>query len=268
MIFFRKKYSIIEMLYQNIKLLREINKARKEREFVKHFENTHEAHQFQDSRVTILFEKYRNRFKDRQLEPLIAYLMRDMEFCNFESSSSVPSIYETQYIRYKNRYDKLRDINLLSHTIRVFIKALELETNMPDRFMEQIALLTLAHDFGKNKKIYSLVASEGSREAHNHISALYLKIVMQRIQNYSDEFINSMCDSIYNHHSNNRIQQIAVPNSTYGQKEDLSLSFVENEFIKYLNICDHAARTEELRIIEQKILETESNKFKEWKGIK
>lgn len=270
MSFFRqrkKKLGIIEILYQNIRLLREINKTRKERDLAKHFYETQSVHQFEDPRILMLFEKYQKRFRQRHLESVIAHLLKDMEICQFESSSSVPSIFETQHIRNKNRYDKLRTINLLSHTIRVFINALELPTNMPDRFMEQIALLSLAHDFGKNQKIYELASLDKNKEAHNHVSAAYLRIVMQMLEEYSDEFINSMCDSLYNHHFGNRIDKTATQTSLTNYKEDLSPMIKDNEFIKYLNICDQKARDDELKMLERKILEREAKKFKSWQGV-
>ncbi|WP_181882630.1 HD domain-containing protein [Helicobacter sp. MIT 00-7814] len=235
----KKELGIVEILYRNLKLLRSINKARKEKEMVYSIAHTSNNFTYQDARIASVFALYQQRYPERRLERLIGYLLKDMERLNFEKTSSIPQKFEPQYTKYQSRYDKLKTINLLSHTVRVFLISLEINKNVPDRFAEQVSLLALVHDFGKSQKVFDFVG-ESNNEKHNHTSAKYLNAVMDSMNEYSNDFIASMCDAIYFHHSANADMK----------PEDV----IENEFIRMLNQCDRTAREQELRAINRQKL--------------
>lgn len=231
----KKRIGYFEILYQNIKILREISKARSRKKLMRHFAESKNDFSFKDKRLEALFQLYLNRFPTRGLERVIAFLIKDMERFGFEHSSSVPQRFEPQYVTHQNRYDKLRGVNLLSHTARVFIIACNERRDLPDKFMEQIVLLALAHDFGKNSKVID-IAAEGRQEKHNQISAKYLSLVMRNLGGFGDTFIDSMTTTLYFHHASNT--EVAINGRA-----------ISSTFIEVLNYCDSKARDEELRSI-------------------
>lgn len=255
-IFKKRSESYFEILYKNIKVLQEITRVRRKKLLLKNINEQQDRITFADKRIeTLFYEVYRKRFKNRELDAVVALLMKDLERFKFEETSSVPQSYEPQYTSFKNRYDKLRTINLLSHTARVFMVACKEGQDYPDRFMEHVAILALAHDFGKNPEVID-IASEGKKEKHNQISARYLGLVMRSMNRYGDDLISALEYALFFHHAPN-------------VEANVSAEPVRNEYIDMLNKCDNIARDEELKIVNEniRIAKEEANMEQEIKSI-
>lgn len=113
---------------------------------------------------------------------LFSRLFSDMDKFNFKSTQSVSSSYDKHLLEYNNRFDLLKEINLLSHTMNVVIETIKLTTEekLPQNIKDIAILLAVLHDFGKNEKVSKEFQFEkDNKERHDKISANYAKYTMQ-----------------------------------------------------------------------------------------
>lgn len=229
-----KKEDIVSILNKNIIILKEINRARTKIEVLEKTRNlAKDDFSFKDDFILRAYEAYRERFEKPQLDSLIFIFLKHMEEFQFWKYTSVPQKFDVQYRENESMFLKLGKVNLRDHSLRVFMIACELNKNSPDKFSEEVALLSLAHDFGKCNKIVDFVGAS-PKETHNQISASYVQIIMRQL-GYSEKYINLFYETLFHHHMRNGM---TTNKDTF--------------YIQALNDCDYMARKQEEKEIEEK----------------
>lgn len=229
-----KKEDIVSILNKNIIILKEINRARKKIEVLEKTKKLVDHNlNFKDDLISRAYEGYKKRFEKPQLNDLILIFLKHMEEFEFWRYTSVPQKFDVQYRENESMFLKLGKVNLRDHSLRVFMIACDLNRNSPDKFSEEIALLSLTHDFGKCNKIIDFVGSS-PKETHNQVSANYVQIIMRQLR-YPQKYINLFYETLFYHHMKD--EKVLSKNTFY---------------IQSLNECDYRARKQEEQEIEQK----------------
>ena len=84
-IFKKRSESYFEILYKNIKVLQEITRVRRKKLLLKNINEQQDKITFADKRIEALFyEVYRKRFKNRELDAVVALLMKDLDQASLE----------------------------------------------------------------------------------------------------------------------------------------------------------------------------------------
>lgn len=113
---------------------------------------------------------------------LFSRLFYDMDKFNFKSTPSVSSAYDKHLIEYNNRFELLKEVNLLSHTMNVVIEMIKITSDekLPQNVRDISILLSVLHDYGKNDKVSKEFRFEKENEGrHDKVSANYAKYTMQ-----------------------------------------------------------------------------------------
>lgn len=234
----KKSEDIVSILNKNIIFLKEINRARTKIRVLENTKNFIEHNfEFKDDFIFKAYQTYKNRFLRPQLNELILVFLKHMEEFEFYKFTSVPQKFDVQYRENESMFLKLGKVNLRDHSLRVFMIACELNKNSPDKFSEEIALLSLTHDFGKCNKIIDFVGAS-PKETHNQISASYVQIIMRQL-GYPQKYINLFYETLFYHHC---FRDEKIPNKN-------------TFYIQALNECDYTARKQEEQEIEEKRIE-------------
>lgn len=232
-----KKNYFFEDAEKILFLFKMINEARKKESQRREFFEKTKSQKFSDQSLKML-KSYDKQYPNPVFKELFLVLLNAMEKYEFSKFPSVAFSYEAIYKEYKNRYDLLKEVDLLTHTINVFELSLEQEKKLPSQIREEITILALVHDFGKCdhiKNIFKVMEDE----THNQISANFLKRAMMDIGCF-DTDITRMVETIKNHHK--------LPDSQSNINSDRTVSY----FINSLNEIDHKAREKELELLKDK----------------
>lgn len=216
-----KQKDITVRLQYDILFLSEIKKAREKSQILQKINRNASKIDFNTELISRAYQLYKNRFKTPKMNDLAIFFLKNIEDFEFSKISSVPKKYEVQYRLFESMFDELGKVDLMRHTLRVFIIACEKNKELNDPVAEQIAILGLTHDFGKCEKIRELVYSQ-MNEPHNQVSAKYVSLVMKQ-KGYSKDSINLFYKTLYDHHS----------------------AEVKDFYIEALNECDYLARKQE-----------------------
>ena len=236
-----KRLSLLKRAKLFFMVLNEIQKSRmKKREKDKFLEEAlKEAVVFENQLFYRLIEIYEKSYPNAKLKDLFIVLLQTMDKYQFDKHPSVAFVYESIYKENKNRYDKLKQITLLTHTVNVFNISLKQNLSLPEQIREEITILALAHDFGKCPDIKKIFSSTDN-EPHNHISAEFIKRVLYNLGTFDMGLIDRLYYTIRNHH----------------KKEVTSQQVITDEhndyFIKALNDIDYKARDLELNLLNDK----------------
>ena len=236
------KLPFIKRVKLSFLVLDEIQKNRLKRKEEEKFiqEAIKEEVHFSNPILYKLIELYDRQYPMPRLRDLFIALLQTIDKYEFQKHSSVAFAYESFYKEHKNRYDLLKQINLLTHTINVFnISLKEQDRSLPEQIREEVSILAIAHDFGKCADIKKIFSSTEA-QPHNHISAEFLRRLMHNLGSFDRSQVDRLCHTIHNHHK-------SKDDKTQGQESE-SLSF----FINALNAVDHKAREFELDLLKDK----------------
>lgn len=212
-------------------VIREINKKKNKLKEQINISNNSQF-LFENDIIKSVFDFYLKTYPEPKFLEIFKILISDLEKNDFISNSSVSKKFEALYDFNETQYNLLSKINLLTHTLNCLIYSmLHQDKNMPSDIREEITILALAHDFGKNSNIKNIYA-KNKNLSHNEISANYLKTICLKT-GVEDEITKRMFLTLQNHHN----------------KDNQNNSF----FIIELNKIDRSVREQELFRIEKNI---------------
>ena len=174
---------------------------------------------------------------------LFGLILADMEVHAFQDIPSVNSNHTFHLQARYNKFDMLRNIDLYSHTMHVFVETLPLISNMPEKLRAIQMILALVHDFGKCPAIVVEVDAQ-ARTPHNAVSADYFEKLANRARHelgcaISDDLTRFIMQILRNHHPKPQGSKESKPDGD--QPEVLHTSL--------LNRADFAARDHEISLI-------------------
>ncbi|PAF46181.1 hypothetical protein BKH46_08575 [Helicobacter sp. 12S02634-8] len=232
-----KAEHIAMKLNRSMLFLFELKRGRERNKILQKIDRMGSKNDFRDEMVGRAYQVYQKRFKTPMLNELVVFFLKNTEDFEFCKLTSVPKKYRTQHRAYDSMFDELEKVDLLRHTLRVFLIACEKNRDIPDGVAEEVALLALTHDFGKCPRIRDLTFSRAD-DPHNHVSAKYVSLIMEQ-RGYSNNFINLFYKTLFDHHGS--------------EKESPPKDF----HIEALNECDFLARKqEEKEVMKRKFINT------------
>jgi len=138
------------------------------------------------------------------------------------------------------KFEKLRQVNLLDHTLNVLEAILQKTEEREIYGVGQILVACLTHDFGKAKKVRELLTPEGVSESssryrpHAEVSGLYVenilgeeakRLLLTKDQNSEISMtIENIAEIVKNHHNpakkyKNKIEMVVLADAKAREKE-------------------------------------------------